>query len=340
MINNRNYIAGSIWGLIVGDALGVPVEFKDREQLREKPVTGMMEYGTHYQPKGTWSDDSSMMLCTLDSLCKGEIDYDDIMSKFAGWLFDGEYTPCGETFDYGGASYRAIDRYRNGVAPLECGGRSERDNGNGSLMRILPVVLYQFEKYHHFIHCNRPAIIQPVCRVSALTHAHPTSLLGCGLYAQLLGALINYKHYNRYASPCNTLIDLAADAMEDNLVNWIGYDGAFENYFVSSEYSRLKDIRSFAALPEDEIKSGGYVVNTLEAALWCFLNTDNFADCVLKAVNLGSDTDTTAAVAGSIAGAYYGMDGIPTEWLDCIARKEWIAEMIDKFEAATNSFSE
>ena len=178
-----DYIKGSIWGLIVGDALGVPVEFKEREALRKHPVTDMMEYGTHYQPKGTWSDDSSMMLCTLDSLGdKGEIDYDDIMARFASWLFEGEYTPYGETFDYGGATCRAIERYRNGVAPLECGGCSERDNGNGSLMRILPVALYQFEKYQHFVHCDRPAIIQPICRVSALTHAHPISLLGCGLY--------------------------------------------------------------------------------------------------------------------------------------------------------------
>lgn len=328
-----DYIKGSIWGLIVGDALGVPVEFKEREALRKHPVTDMMEYGTHYQPKGTWSDDSSMMLCTLDSLgSKGKIDYDDIMAKFASWLFESEYTPYGESFDYGGATCRAIERYRNGVAPLECGGCSERDNGNGSLMRILPVVLYQFEKYQHFVHCNRPAIIQPICRVSALTHAHPISLLGCGLYAQLLGALINYKHYNVSAKPCDNLLDLATLAMEDNLVDWIGYDGAFENYYNSNEYKRLKDMRAFAALPEDEIKSGGYVVNTLEAAMWCFLNTDNFADCVLKAVNLGYDTDTTAAVAGSIAGAYYGVEGIPTEWLNCLARKEWIAELIEKFE--------
>ena len=199
-------------------------------------------------------------------------------------------------------------------------------------MRILPVVLYQFKKYQHFVHCNRPAIIQPICRVSALTHAHPISLLGCGLYAQLLGALINYKHYNVSAKPCDNLLDLATLAMEDNLVDWIGYDGAFENYYNSNEYKRLKDMRAFAALPEDEIKSGGYVVNTLEAAMWCFLNTDNFADCVLKAVNLGYDTDTTAAVAGSIAGAYYGVEGIPTEWLNCLARKEWIADLIEKFE--------
>ena len=330
-----DYIKGSIWGLVVGDALGVPVEFKKREVLRKHPVTDMMEYGSHHQPKGTWSDDSSMMLCTLDSLgSKGKIDYDDIMAKFASWLFEDEYTPYGETFDYGGATCRAIERYRNGVAPLECGGCSERDNGNGSLMRILPVALYQFEKYQHFIWNYRCMMIDPIHKASGLTHAHSTSLIGCGLYAQYLGAVIRYK------LGAGVDGDIFDELSQANNQAWCDYErngwgNVFEdeNYYEAiAKYSRLKNIRAFAALPEDEIKSGGYVVNTLEAAMWCFLNTDNFTDCVLKAVNLGYDTDTTAAVAGSIAGAYYGVEGIPTEWLNCLARKEWIADLIEKFE--------
>ena len=306
-----DYIKGSIWGLIVGDALGVPVEFKSREHLKENPVTDMMEYGTHCQPKGTWSDDSSMMLCTLDSLCEGEIDYDDIMAKFASWLFEGEYTPYGETFDFGGATYSAINRYRSGVAPLDCGGRNERDNGNGSLMRILPVVLYRFERGS----TNDTELIE---KASALTHAHPVSTAGCALYAQYMDAIMRFKRGNVEQ-------ENVTDAL--NAIVWNECDGI-------EKYSRLRDLHAFAALPEEEIKSGGYVVSTLEAAMWCFLNTDSFADCVLKAVNLGSDTDTTAAVAGAIAGAYYGTEGIPAEWLDCMARKEWIAELIEKFEAA------
>lgn len=317
-----DYIKGSIWGLIVGDALGVPVEFKEREALRKHPVTDMMEYGTHYQPKGTWSDDSSMMLCTLDSLgSKGKIDYDDIMAKFASWLFEDEYTPHGETFDYGGATCRAIERYRSGVAPLECGGCSERDNGNGSLMRILPVVLYQFEKHQHFIWNYRCMMIDPIHKASGLTHAHSTSLIGCGLYGFVLGAVINFKNGEEDT-------ESLLEALECRQI-WELYENCEETI---AKYSRLKDMRAFSALPEEEIKSGGYVVSTLEAAMWCFLNTDNFADCVLKAVNLGNDTDTTAAVAGSIAGAYYGVEGIPTEWLNCLARKEWIADLIEKFE--------
>lgn len=317
-----DYIKGSIWGLVVGDALGVPVEFKEREVIRKHPVTDMMEYGTHYQPKGTWSDDSSMMLCTLDSLGdKGEIDYDDIMAKFASWLYEGEYTPYGEAFDYGGATCRAIERYRNGVAPLECGGCAERDNGNGSLMRILPVVLHLYENHGHFKKCSKIRVADTIHQASSLTHGHSTSTIGCGLYGFMLGTVINFKNGEEDG-------ESLLDALECRHA-WKVYEYCEETI---AKYSRLKDMRAFAALPEDEIKSGGYVVNTLEAAMWCFLNTDNFADCVLKAVNLGNDTDTTAAVAGSIAGAYYGMEGIPTEWLNCLAKKEWIAELIEKFE--------
>lgn len=318
MTDRRKYIAGSVRGLIVGDALGVPVEFRDREYLRENPVTDMMEYGTHHQPKGTWSDDSSMMLCTLDSISKGEIDCDDIMSKFAKWKYDGEYTPYGEVFDCGITTSEALAKYRNGAAPMECGGRGERDNGNGSLMRILPAALYQIEH-------GDPDNADIVRKVSALTHAHPVSMAGCELYTEILGAIIRFRYGE---SKSGSILDAMSAAFARNHCEGIGH------------YYRLEDMRAFAALPEDKIKSGGYVVSTLEAALWCFLNTDNYADCVLKAVNLGGDTDTTAAVAGSIAGAYYGVEGIPAEWIECIARKEWIAELIDRFEVVINSPSE
>ena len=297
-------IRGSIWGLIVGDALGVPVEFCDREERREDPVTDMREYGSHRQPRGTWSDDSSMMLATLDSIADcGEINCDDIMERFASWLFDGEYTPYGETFDYGGATYTAISRYRNGAAPSDCGGRGECDNGNGSLMRILPAVLFWMTK-------GDASDTDPVQKVSALTHAHPVSKAGCSLYSQYIEAIAHGK-------------DL-------NTVVWQEHEGI-------NAYHRLRELRSFAALPEEEIKSGGYVVSTLEAAIWCFLNTGSYAECVLKAVNLGHDTDTTAAVAGSIAGAYYGTDGIPADWLGCIAEKDRIADMISRFEEVLNN---
>ena len=136
-----NPILNGVMGLVVGDALGVPVEFKDRESLRQDPVTSMRGYGTYNQPPGTWSDDSSMTLALLDSLKDG-LDYKDIMDKFVAWYDKGKYTPHGKMFDIGIATRQALSRYKNGLAALECGGQDEYDNGNGSLMRILPILFY------------------------------------------------------------------------------------------------------------------------------------------------------------------------------------------------------
>ena len=137
----KNNILSGLMGLCIADALGVPVEFNSRERLKANPVREMRGYGTHNQPIGTWSDDTSMTLCLVDSLSDG-LNYEDIMSKFKAWLVDGDYTPYGDVFDVGIATRQAINRYLSGIGPLNCGGISERDNGNGSLMRILPLLFY------------------------------------------------------------------------------------------------------------------------------------------------------------------------------------------------------
>ncbi len=322
----RKRMEGSIWGLIVGDALGVPVEFRDRDSLKQKPVTDMREYGTHYQPQGTWSDDTSMMLGTMDSLCGG-LDYADIMKRFSDWIFYDMYTPHGVVFDAGMAVSSALGRYEEGTALKDCGGRGAWDNGNGSLMRILPVALYQYVRYNGFLFNNRPALLNPIHAASALTHANPVSMIGCGLYSHLIADLLR-----------------AAGEAEEGPANWPkaswndydynGYGNIYEDEDYKealNRYERLRDIEKFRALPEEEIRSGGYVVDTLEAAVWCLLNTGSFEECVLKAVNLGADTDTVGAVAGSLAGAKYGLDSIPKEWLECLARKEWIGELTGRF---------
>ena len=125
----RNRILDGVMGLCVADALGVPVEFNSREKLKANPVTDMRAYGTHNQPSGTWSDDTSMTLCLLDSLSEG-LDYKDVMVKVKSWLTEGKYTPHGEVFDVGIATRQAVSRYMTGVEPLLCGGVGERDNGN------------------------------------------------------------------------------------------------------------------------------------------------------------------------------------------------------------------
>ena len=327
-------------GLAIADAVGVPAEFKSRYQLRANPITDMVGFGSHNQPAGYWSDDTSMLLATMDSLTD-KYDLDDIMQKFCAWYYGNAYTPNNNTFDAGGVVGAALHRYRNGTPALMCGGRDRYDNGNGSLMRILPIVFYQFALYNRFITNNRPALLTPISEVSGLTHAHPISLIGCGIYAQIIAAMIRFRQDNGILPGISGKSgDLRAEIQRAVTTAWNDYEYAGRGNIYNSDtfkknvihYQRLRDIKTFANADEDSIASSGYVVATLEAALWCFLNTDNYRDCVLKAVNLGKDTDTVAAVAGSFAGITYGMEGMPQHWIDQLARLDWILDMCRRFE--------
>lgn len=286
-----------IMGLIVGDALGVPVEFKQRDSF---VVTGMVGYGTYNQKPGTWSDDSSMTLATLDSLVrnKGKIVLEDIMQNFYKWLFHCKFTPYGDVFDVGGTTRRAINLYARGYDLDACGCDGEMDNGNGSLMRILPLAFV-------------PHTANDIHAVSALTHKHSVSKFGCELYLAIAENLI--KGMRKQVA-----VDVAV----------AGIGGLL------TKYERFAD--HIERLNRNDIRSSGYVVDTLEAAVWCFLNTDSYKDCVLLAVNLGSDTDTVAAVAGGLAGIYYGCSsekGIPDEWIAQIPRLDWIKGLCENLES-------
>lgn len=303
-------------GLIVGDALGVPVEFMSRTELMKNPVTGMREYGTHHQPRGTWSDDSSMALAELDSIrTVGTIDYTDMMERFSRWCMHGEYTPFGEVFDIGTATSRALMNYAKGIAPLESGGKTERDNGNGSLMRILPVCLYLFKRQKKVCTSENESIYM-IHAVSALTHAHVRSQIACGIYYFLVKAILEEE-----------------GSLEKRLQK--GMDRAYQyyrqdlsNHRELENYKRLADLSEFKENPKEGIKSSGYVVDTLEAAVWCLLHSHSYKEIVLMAVNLGEDTDTVGAVAGGLAGLYYKEEGIPQEWMQVIQRREWIEEVL------------
>lgn len=305
-----NTIKACILGHAVADALGVPVEFADRKELDESPVTDMQGFGTYNVPAGSWSDDTSMTLCALESLAKGSLDLDDIMRNFGKWYYDDEFTPTGETFDIGNACSTAIERYFNmGYDAKHCGLTGERSNGNGSLMRIIPIVLYAIAKGNPR---KNHEMWGMVSEVSALTHAHPRSRIACEMYATILKCLIE----NPSKRSVGKGIYLYRKWNEEG----------------SAEFEHFKRIDKdiLENLSRDEIKSTGYVVDTLEAALWCLLTTDSYKECVLKAVNLGDDTDTVGAVAGGLAGALYGLDSIPTEWLDKLQRKDYIEDMCER----------
>lgn len=294
-------------GHAVGDALGVPVEFCSREELDESPVTDMTGFGSYPVPAGAWSDDTSMTLAALDSLSKGVVDYDDIMENFVRWCSEDAYTPTGEMFDIGRTCLTAIRHYlaTDGKPALECGLSDEHSNGNGSLMRIHPFVLYAYAKNLPFVEW-----LELIKNGSSITHSHDRSKLGCLIYAFVL--------YHLLADQSRGAIENALARAECHL-----RDCAELSY-----YHRIFS-SNFADLTREEIKSTGYVVDTLEAALWCLLTTKDYKSCVLKAVNLGDDTDTVAAVAGGLAGILYGYDSIPLEWRNTLIKREYIEAMCE-----------
>lgn len=179
----ENRVLDGVMGLCVADALGVPVEFMTRETLISDPVTGMRAYGTYHQPAGTWSDDTSMTLCFVHSLSK-KLDYEDIMMEFMKWFREAKYTPHGEVFDIGIATQEALIRFEEGTEPLQCGGTTEYDNGNGSLMRILPSLFYLQAKYGPQFY-EKDEAFTIIHNISALTHAHKRSQIACGIYISI-----------------------------------------------------------------------------------------------------------------------------------------------------------
>ena len=298
-------------GHAVGDALGVPVEFASRSELSESPVRDMCGFGTYPVPAGAWSDDTSMSIAAMDTIADGVLNWDRIMVAFGEWYYKDKYTPTGEMFDVGNTCSYAIDNYfAHHKTVDECGLTNERSNGNGSLMRIHPFALMTW-----FDRTLRPEFEEIIEKASALTHAHERSKLACKIYTLIL--------YNLLGLPRKDVIMFALDMAKCR-------------YFESPEYGhyeRLFDDK-FDKFTEDEIKSTGYVVDTLEAAVWCVLTTDSYKECVLKAVNLGDDTDTVAAIAGGLAGALYGYDAIPQEWRDTLIKREYIEEMCERASQA------
>ncbi|MDE6475220.1 MAG: ADP-ribosylglycohydrolase family protein [Clostridia bacterium] len=301
----KKVIENGIYGLAIGDALGVPYEFLTRDELNKNSCVDMVGGGIHKQLAGTWSDDTSMTLASMDGLENflRDGDYSHIINRFAAWLFDSEYTVDG-VFDAGRTCISAISKFVNGTCALKCGCREERDNGNGSLMRILPAVFFSIEKYGKI----EEEFIQ---NMSALTHGHRISVTACKIYAHIVWAIIN---------------DLP---LRESIINAVKI--ADTNKL--SAFDRMRK-ESFFDLPQEYIKSSGYVVDTLEAATWCLCNTENFRECTLKAVNLGEDTDTVAAVAGSLAGLLYGKDMIPASWMKKLRAKSKIDDIISRFYIA------
>lgn len=313
MNKHNNQYLGAIIGHAVGDAMGFPTEFSKREELLQNPVIEMIDSPDVGQPAGSWSDDTAMEIATIDSFIqKKYFDYKDIMDKWVKWISKSEYTPTGVAFDIGRTCLKAIKKYCNGTPPLQCGSISMNENGNGSLMRILPVALYAYSKNLDDISIRKLAN-----EVSSLTHAHEISRLGCYIYVQFIVCLLKRK-------------------TKEEAYKYIqGLD--YRSFTVDSmnRYTRILDEQIEVQIL-DNIKSTGYIVDTLESAIWIFMNAQHYKEAIIASTNIGGDTDTIGAIVGSMAGIYYGFEDIPSSWLDKLQRKDYLMELVDRFEKSVN----
>lgn len=312
----KNIWIDGIMGVIVGDALGLPVQFFGREEIDKNPVTDMIGYGSFNLPEGSWSDDSSLTLATLESIYRNkDIKCEDIMENFADWLLEGSFTPYGKSFDQGSTCVKAITNYIRNNDTEKCGVTGEWANGNGALMRIMPVCLWAYENMNNGVWSEDEAL-DKVHTVSALTHNHLRSKIACGIYFFMVKAILDE----------NGSLQERMQIGMDKAVSF--YRREASNLVQLSYYGRMFKLEEFKAIARDDIKSSGYVVDSIEATVWSIITTDSFEEALLKAVNLGKDTDTVGAIAGGLAGLYYGYENIPKGWLEKIKKRKQIEKLV------------
>jgi ADP-ribosyl-[dinitrogen reductase] hydrolase len=291
---------GAVWGHLVGDAVGVPYEFTTSDRIG---LVEMRGGGVHRQPPGTWSDDGALMLALLDSLLSAGFDPEDQGRRFLAWRSGRGYTPDGDRpFDIGGATSEALDRIMAGTPAEQAGGTADRDSGNGSLMRILPIALVD--------PTAAPAeVVELAHRSSRVTHGHPRCLTACALYVLAAVELLRGERDRGGALERATAL-------------------------IGEDYARRTDAALSAAL--DELlgwrgRSGrGFVVDSFWSAWDAFAGARSYRHAIERAVRYGNDTDTTAAIAGGLAGLYWGVAGIPDEWLGAMRGREVVEPLIER----------
>ena len=307
-----------VWGFVIGDALGVPFEFCTRAQMAQYPITEMVGYGTYDQPPGSWSDDTSMMLCMIDYfLEEGEKDKDywllknatqqsKLARKFIDWYRNGAYTSGGELFDIGQTTRAALNKIIENNTAKNSGITDPKTGcGNGALMRCFPIAYFMSE-------LRIPVRNLMSVRLGSITHNTSLSHHCCSFFIEMFfGLLIGYTKEEAY----------------EHAILALGYIIRQDDFIEKSDLMPLRRLnKSLMNLSRDEIKSSGYVIHTLEAAIWCFLNTDNYQDAVFAAINLGEDTDTIGALTGALAGCYYGQ--VREDWKARIENKQLVEKLL------------
>ncbi len=301
---------GAFLGMAIGDALGAAVEFKMPGSFAE--VTSFRGGGPHGLGPGEWTDDTSMALALADSIVHQGWDLSDQLSRYIDWRENGRYSVNGRCFDIGITVSSALSAFRRDGDPLTCASSDDRSSGNGSIMRLAPVPIHFFDLFPDRI----DLLLRMADESSITTHASPQCRSACRYMTLILCGLMSGERREDVLSghwqPLQQLMKLEP------------LHPAVQEIAAGSYRNRN---------PPD-IRGSGYVVHTLEASLWAFHNADSFDQAVLRVVNLGEDADTTGAVCGQIAGAHWGVDGVPGHWLDNLARRDILDPALDALLAA------
>ena len=317
--NNSKFneaIKSALIGVAIGDALGVPYEFSSRENMAISPATDMIGYGTYKQPAGTWSDDSSLTFCLAEGLNSNGYDLSEIALNFCNWRNNNYWTAHNDVFDIGITTAKSLNEIEKILDEGDLdklknlrSNENEYDNGNGSLMRIMPLLFYILgkpiqEQYNI------------VWEISALTHKHERAAMSCMIYLKLAEFVYAGLSKNEaYNATQNTIL---------NLWEIINYNESEKTHFQNIIQNDIRKV------PVSQLLTGGYVIEVLESSIYFFLNCNSYADTVLSIINLGHDTDTSAAIAGGLAGIYYGYDNIPAKWITKLARKDDILDLANR----------
>jgi ADP-ribosyl-[dinitrogen reductase] hydrolase len=297
--NIEDRFRGCLLGLACGDAVGITAEFQHRGNFPD--VVDMCGGGPHALNAGEWTDDTSMALCLAVSLVeRGKFDPVDQLKRYVMWADTGYLSSTGVCFDIGNTTAAALQKFRDTGAPY-CGSADPDTAGNGSIMRLAPVPI--------FFYPDLSAVLRYSGSSSRTTHAALECIESC----RLLGGILYNALDGKLKDSILGLMDIPPDILD-----------------LKSERIRGIADGCYLGKKRHEIRTRGYVVETLEAALWCFSSTESFREAVLKAANLGHDADTTAAVCGQIAGAYYGESGIPGDWLQKLAMRNFIQETAEQ----------
>ena len=307
MIDRNQRIRGAIYGLLIGDAVGVPYEFNSPDELPSIDLIDMIppqNFSRTYPrvPIGTWSDDGAQALCLLASLIHcNEFDDHDFMNRICNWYQYGYMAVDSKIFDVGIQTSDAIQSYLTGVPLSKVAKDDERSNGNGALMRVLPLALWH--------QGSNEELIKDAYAQSHITHAHIRSKLCCAIYCLWARNILQGEGINQA---------------------WEHAKQYMFNYCQGKPKELIELEKNIYVEHLEKLKGTGYVVDCLNSAYYV-LQADGYKDIIKKAISLGHDTDTTACVAGGIAGLYYGFDGIPNDWIQKLREQEKVEDIFKKW---------